>query len=49
MLNIPAGSSGRITKVKSEKPKTEKAPAAKVEKAEPRVKRERTRTKRISS
>ena len=49
MLNIPAGSSGRITKVKSEKPKTEKAPTVKVEKAEPRVKRERTRTKRISS
>ena len=50
MLNIPAGSSGRMTKVKKESPKVEKAAKVeKVEKSEPRVKRERTRTKRITS
>jgi len=50
MLNIPAGSSGRITKVKKESPKVQNvAKVEKVEKSEPRVKRERTRTKRITS
>jgi hypothetical protein len=50
MLNIPAGSSGRMTKVKKESPKVEKvAKVEKAEKSEPRVKRERTRTKRITS
>jgi hypothetical protein len=53
MLNIPAGSTGRITKVKNEAPKVSKvAKDAKVEKTakkEPRAKRERTRTKRITS
>jgi hypothetical protein len=53
MLNIPAGSSGRITKVKNETPKVSKVSKdTKVEKAvksEPRAKRERTRTKRITS
>jgi superfamily II DNA/RNA helicase len=50
MLNIPAGSSGRMTKVKKESPKVQNvAKVEKVEKSEPRVKRERTRTKRITS
>ena len=53
MLNIPAGSSGRITKAKIETPKVSKvstgAKVEKAEKSEPRVKRERTRTKRITS
>jgi superfamily II DNA/RNA helicase len=53
MLNIPAGSTGRITKVKNEAPKVSKvakdAKVGKAEKSEPRVKRERTRTKRITS
>ena len=53
MLNIPAGSSGRITKVKNETPKVSKvakdAKVEKTQKSEPRVKRERTRTKRITS
>jgi superfamily II DNA/RNA helicase len=53
MLNIPAGSTCRITKVKNEAPKVSKvAKDAKVEKTakkEPRAKRERTRTKRITS
>jgi superfamily II DNA/RNA helicase len=59
MLNIPAGSTGRMTKqkapqaekTKSDYAKSERAkPAAKAaeKSAEPRVKRERTRTKRIS-
>jgi superfamily II DNA/RNA helicase len=51
MLNIPAGSSGRIVKAKpaaAVAPKVAKPAAAKQESA-PRVKRERTRTKRISS
>ena len=59
MLNIPVGSTGRMTKakvsqpekVKSDYSKSERAkPAAKSEEkaAAPRVKRERTRTKRIS-
>ena len=57
MLNIPAGSTGRMTKQRApqvdkvEKPAKVKSDAPKkVEKsAEPRVKRERTRTKRITS
>jgi superfamily II DNA/RNA helicase len=51
MLNIPAGSTGRIVKAKpaaAVAPKVAKPAAAKQESA-PRVKRERTRTKRISS
>ena len=50
MLNIPAGSTGRIVKAKpaAAAPKVAKPAAAKQESA-PRVKRERTRTKRISS
>jgi hypothetical protein len=51
MLNIPAGSTGRIVKAKPAAvvaPKVAKPAAAKQESA-PRVKRERTRTKRISS
>ena len=51
MLNIPAGSTGRIVKAKpaaAVAPKVAKQAAAKQESA-PRVKRERTRTKRISS
>jgi len=51
MLNIPAGSTGRIVKAKpaaAVAPKVAKPAAAKHESA-PRVKRERTRTKRISS
>ena len=49
MLNIPAGSTGRIVKAKpATAPKVAKQTAAKQESA-PRVKRERTRTKRISS
>jgi hypothetical protein len=51
MLNIPAGSTGRIVKAKPAAvvaPKAAKPAAAKQESA-PRVKRERTRTKRISS
>jgi superfamily II DNA/RNA helicase len=50
MLNIPAGSTGRMTKQRApqaEKPKTEKVSAVKKPATE-RVKRERTRTKRIS-
>ena len=57
MLNIPAGSTGRMTKQRApqvdkvEKPAKVKSDAPKkVEKsAEPRVKRERTSTKRITS
>jgi len=57
MLNIPAGSTGRMTSPrapqvdKTDKPARVKSEAPKkVEKsAEPRAKRERTRTKRISS
>ncbi len=57
MLNIPASSTGRMTKQRApqvdkvEKPAKVKSDAPKkVEKsAEPRVKRERTRTKRITS
>jgi hypothetical protein len=59
MLNIPAGSTGRMTKQKAAQPEKAKSdsgksersrPAAKSEEksSEPRVKRERTRTKRIS-
>jgi len=49
MLNIPAGSTGRIVKAKpATAPKVAKQTAAKQE-STPRVKRERTRTKRISS
>jgi len=51
MLNIPAGSTGRIVKARpaaAVAPKVAKPAAAKHESA-PRVKRERTRTKRISS
>lgn len=50
MLNIPAGSTGRIVKAKpaAVAPKAAKPAAGKQESA-PRVKRERTRTKRISS
>ena len=54
MLNIPTGSTGRMTKQRapqSEKAKIERSkPVAKSEEksSEPRVKRERTRTKRIS-
>jgi hypothetical protein len=60
MLNIPAGSTGRMTKKsatavdkpksdrpKSDRPRSEKAVEPKKPAAE-RVKRERTRTKRIS-
>jgi hypothetical protein len=54
MLNIPAGSTGRMTKPKS--PQAEKtakvksaAPVQEKKSTEPRVKRERTRTKRITS
>jgi superfamily II DNA/RNA helicase len=50
MLNIPAGSTGRMTKqrqIQSEKPRTEKRNEVKKPAAE-RTKRERTRTKRIS-
>jgi len=55
MLNIPAGSSGRMTKKsaaavdkpKSDRPKSEKASEPKKPAAD-RIKRERTRTKRIS-
>jgi hypothetical protein len=48
MLNIPAGSTGTLKQVRAPQEKkaaTEKAPA---KSAEPRVKRERTRTKRIA-
>jgi superfamily II DNA/RNA helicase len=59
MLDIPAGSTGRMTKQKAAQPDKVKSesrehqrakPAAKLadKSAEPRVKRERTRTKRIS-
>ena len=59
MLNIPVGSTGRMTKAKVSQPEKVKSdyskservkPAAKSEEkaAAPRVKRERTRTKRIS-
>ena len=50
MLNIPAGSTGRMVKHRApqaDKSKAEKAPVTK--KPTERVKRERTRTKRISS
>jgi superfamily II DNA/RNA helicase len=50
MLNIPAGSTGRMAKHRApqaDKSKAEKAPVTK--KPTERVKRERTRTKRISS
>ena len=50
MLNIPAGSTGRMVKQRApqaDKSKAEKAPVTK--KPTERVKRERTRTKRISS
>ena len=51
MLNIPIGSTGRMTKARaaqSERPKT--APTKVAGKStEPRIKRERTRTKRITS
>jgi hypothetical protein len=50
MLNIPAGSTGRMMKQRApqaDKSKAEKAPVTK--KPTERVKRERTRTKRISS
>jgi hypothetical protein len=55
MLNIPAGSTGRMTKKsatavekpKNDRPKSEKAVEPKKPAAD-RVKRERTRTKRIS-
>jgi hypothetical protein len=48
MLDIPAGSQGTLKKVRA--PKEEKAPVEKSapKSSEPRVKRERTRTKRIS-
>ncbi len=48
MLNIPAGSTGTLKKVRA--PQEKKAPAEKTptKSAEPRVKRERTRTKRIA-
>ena len=54
MLNIPAGSTGRMTSPRAPQPeKSEKPVRAKSEapkkSAEPRVKRERTRTKRITS
>ena len=55
MLNIPAGSTGRMTKqrpAQSDKPRTEKPRSEKVAEAKKpaaeRTKRERTRTKRIS-
>jgi hypothetical protein len=55
MLNIPAGSTGRMTKqrpTQSEKPRSEKPRSEKVAEvkkpAAERTKRERTRTKRIS-
>ena len=54
MLNIPAGSTGRMTKertAKVDKPQTEKTKSVKPKTEKPaaeRVKRERTRTKRIS-
>jgi hypothetical protein len=60
MLNIPAGSTGRMTpqrapqaeKAKSDRPKSDRSRSEKpVEAKKPaaeRVKRERTRTKRIS-
>ena len=51
MLNIPTGSTGRMTKQRTpqtEKAKVEKPVMAKKPLAE-RTKRERTRTKRISS
>jgi len=54
MLNIPAGSTGRMTKQRAPQSETAKIerskPVAKSEEksSEPRVKRERTRTKRIS-
>jgi hypothetical protein len=53
MLNIPAGSQGSLKKVRA--PQEKKAPAEKAtsenaptKSAEPRAKRERTRTKRIA-
>ena len=53
MLNIPAGSTGTLKKVRA--PQEKKAPAEKTtsektatKSAEPRIKRERTRTKRIA-
>ncbi len=57
MLNIPAGSTGRMTKQRApqvdrveraDKPAKAKSEAPQ-KSAEPRVKRERTRTKRITS
>ena len=54
MLNIPAGSQGSLKKVRA--PQEKKAPSGKAstdkaptKSAEPRVKRERTRTKRIAN
>ena len=50
MLNIPAGSTGRIVKAKPAAAASKVAkPAAEKQESAPRVKRERTRTKRISS
>jgi superfamily II DNA/RNA helicase len=48
MLNIPAGSTGRVIKAKKIAASDTRTETTKA-KAEPRVKRERTRTKRISS
>ena len=48
MLNIPAGSTGRVVKARPVSDKVTRPEPAKVASA-PRIKRERTRTKRISN
>jgi hypothetical protein len=48
MLNIPAGSTGTLKKVRVPQEKNAPAEKAPTKSAEPRVKRERTRTKRIA-
>jgi superfamily II DNA/RNA helicase len=49
MLNIPVGSTGNLKKVRAPRVEKKAPEKAAVQSTQPRVKRERTRTKRISS